>query len=68
MKNAISVHKKELKIIKGMTDAQYNIFRRNLSIGLSEPMRDKAVKVLESMIALNMKLQSEIVNKDMKRF
>ncbi len=63
LKNAVSFHKKELKLIKSMTDAQYSIFRKNLSIGINEPSREKAVKILESMIALNMKMQSEIVNK-----
>jgi len=66
LKNAASVHKKELKLLKFMTDAQYVIFRKNLSIGINEPSREKAIKVIESMIALNMKMQSEIVNKKLK--
>jgi len=49
-----------------MTEAQYAIFRKNLSIGIGEPSRGKAIKVIESMIALNMKMQSEIVNKNLK--
>lgn len=66
LKDAIAYHKKELKLLKSMTEAQYAIFRKNLSIGISEPSREKAIKVIESMIALNMKMQSEIVNKNLK--
>ncbi len=66
LKNAVVFHKKELKLLKSMTDAQYKIFRKNLSIGINEPSREKAIKVIESMIALNMKMQSEIVNKNFK--
>lgn len=66
LKNTIAFHRKDLKLLKSMTDAQYAIFRKNLSIGVNEPSREKAIKVIESMIALNLKMQSEIVNKKMK--
>ena len=64
---AIALHKKELKLIRMMNDDQYRAFRNNFSVGMSEPSRLKAISILESMIMLNIKMQSDLNNKKKNR-
>jgi len=60
LKKALDIHKRELKLIKSMSDAQYRAFRTNLHIGHGEESRLKAVSMLESMIGLNIRMQADL--------
>ncbi len=50
-------HKKDLRLLKHMSDAQFHVFRKNISIGLFEDMdKAEAYEILMSMLALNQRL------------
>lgn len=50
-------HKKDLKLLSRMTDAQFRVFRKNISIGIFEDMsKAEAYDILMSMLALNQHL------------
>lgn len=66
LKNALAFHKRELKLIRMMNEAQYKAFRVNFSVGYSEPSKLRAISVLESMIGLNLKMQEEMRKKTEK--
>lgn len=52
-------HKKDLKLLSHMTDAQFRVFRKNISIGIFEDMsKAEAYDILMSMLALNQHLIS----------
>lgn len=52
-------HQKDLRLLRHMTDAQYKVFRKNISIGIIEDMdRAEAYDLLMSMLALNQHLLS----------
>jgi hypothetical protein len=54
-------HLREIRIIEKMTDAQFDAFRRNFSLGVCDPRisRQEAIQVLRSMIMTNLSLQRE---------
>ena len=64
--NKIFQHKKELKLIESMNDSQYAIFRHNLPVSGTEPVRLRSITILRSMIGLNLRLQSELTPKTIK--
>lgn len=52
-------HRKDLNLLKHMTDAQFRVFRKNISIGLFDDMsKAEAYDILMSMLALNQHLIS----------
>lgn len=47
-------HRKDLRLLEHMTDAQFHVFRKNISIGVFEDMdKAEAYHILMSMLALN---------------
>ena len=52
-------HIKELKLLRNMTDKQFEIFRKNFSLGKLDDKitRKEAIDILISMIALNWRLK-----------
>lgn len=47
-------HRKDLRLLEHMTDAQFRVFRKNISIGVFEDMdKAEAYHILMSMLALN---------------
>ncbi len=66
LKKALEDHKKELKLIESMNDSQYAIFRHNLPVSGTEPVRLRSITILRSMIGLNLRLQSELTPKTIK--
>ena len=47
-------HKKDLRLLRHMTDAQFHVFRKNISIGIFDDMsKAEAYDILMSMLALN---------------
>ena len=52
-------HRKDLRMLRHMTDAQFHVFRKNISIGIFEDMtKAEAYDILMSMLALNERLLS----------
>ena len=50
-------HRKDLKLLSHMTDAQFHVFRKNISIGIFDDMdKAEAYELLMSMLALNQHL------------
>lgn len=50
-------HRKDLRLLEHMTDAQFHVFRKNISIGVFEDMsKAEAYDILMSMLTLNMQL------------
>lgn len=50
-------HRKDLKLLSHMTDAQFHVFRKNISIGIFDDMdKAEAYDILMSMLALNQHL------------
>lgn len=55
------LHRRELRQIKNMSEAQFQVFRRNFSFGQLENMtRAEAQQLLMSMLALNLQLLSDL--------
>ncbi|MBI4859636.1 MAG: hypothetical protein HY815_05155 [Candidatus Riflebacteria bacterium] len=54
-------HIRELKLIERMTDEQFEIFKKNFSLGVCDPKirRREAIEVLKSMILTNLSLQRQ---------
>lgn len=51
------MHRKDLRLLRHMTDAQFHVFRKNISIGVFEDMtKAEAYDILMSMLALNQHL------------
>ena len=47
-------HRKDLRMLRHMTDAQFHVFRKNISIGIFDDMsKAEAYEILMSMLALN---------------
>ena len=47
-------HRKDLRMLRHMTDAQFHVFRKNISIGMFDDMsKAEAYEILMSMLALN---------------
>ncbi len=47
-------HRKDLRMLRHMTDAQFHVFRKNISIGIFDDMsKAEAYDILMSMLALN---------------
>lgn len=60
------IHKKDLRLLKHMSDAQFKVFRKNTSIGVLENItKAEAYELLLSMLALNQHLR-EIATKKQK--
>lgn len=50
-------HRKDLRLLRHMTDAQFKVFRKNISIGLIDDIdKSEAYDLLMSMLALNQHL------------
>jgi len=55
------LHRRELRQIKNMSEAQFQAFRRNFSFGqLEDITREEAHALLTSMLALNLQLLSDL--------
>jgi len=55
------LHRRELRQIKNMSEAQFQAFRRNFSFGqLADITREEAHALLTSMLALNLQLLSDL--------
>lgn len=55
------LHRRELRQIKNMSEAQFQAFRRNFSFGqLDDITREEAHALLTSMLALNLQLLSDL--------
>lgn len=55
------LHRRELRQIKHMSEAQFQVFRRNFSFGhLEKITRAEAHELLTSMLALNLQLLNDI--------
>ena len=54
-------HVRELKRIEKMSDAQFEAFKRNFTLGFLDPSirRMEAIEILRSMICTNINLQQE---------
>ena len=51
------MHRKDLRLLKHMTEAQFHVFRKNISIGVFDDMtKAEAYDILMSMLALNQHL------------
>ena len=54
-------HRRELRQIKSMTEAQFQAFKKNFSFGVLEGItKAEANELLVSMIALNLKIRDEL--------
>jgi len=54
-------HRWELKKIKAMSEAQFQVFKRNFSVGnLENITKIEAEELLTSMLALNLKIQDDL--------
>ena len=52
-------HRKDLRMLRHMTDAQFNVFKKNISIGILDDIsKAEAYDLLMSMLALNQHLIS----------
>ncbi len=50
-------HRKDLRLLSHMSDAQFYVFRKNISIGVFDDMsKAEAYEILMSMLALNQHL------------
>lgn len=50
-------HRKDLRLLSHMSDAQFHVFRKNISIGVFDDMsKAEAYEMLMSMLALNQHL------------
>lgn len=55
------LHRRELRQIKNMSEAQFQAFRRNFSFGeLKDMTRVEAQQLLMSMLALNLQLLGDL--------
>jgi hypothetical protein len=55
------LHRRELRQIKNMSEAQFQIFRKNFSFGhLENITRAEAHSLLTSMLALNLQLLADL--------
>lgn len=55
------LHRLELRQIKKMTEAQFQVFKKNFSFGqLDNITRSEAYELLTSMLALNLSLLDDI--------
>jgi len=55
------LHRLELKKLRHMNEAQFQVFKRNFSFGhLENITKLEAEALLTSMLALNLKIKSEI--------
>jgi hypothetical protein len=55
------LHRRELRQIKNMSEAQFQIFKKNFSFGhLKDITRAEAHELLTSMLALNLNLLQDV--------
>ena len=60
LEKANKLHRKELKQIDLMTDQQFQIFKRNISVGCLEGItKSEAKALLMSMLTVNLNLQAQ---------
>ncbi len=52
-------HLKELRLLEKMTDGEFQVFKKNFSLGLVDPdiSRIRAMGLLRAMLETNMQLQ-----------
>lgn len=61
LQKANQLHKKELRQLDKMTEAQFQIFKKNFSIGELEGItKVEAKRLIMSMLTINLKLQEEV--------
>jgi len=54
-------HCRELRLLHGMSEKQFQTFRQNLSVGALDDMsRDEAIGLVSSMLALNLRIRQDI--------
>ena len=54
------LHRKDLRLLKHMTDAQFKIFKKNVSVGILDDIdKAEAYAIVTSMLALNNHLIQE---------
>ncbi|HNW34397.1 MAG TPA: hypothetical protein PKM25_05655 [Candidatus Ozemobacteraceae bacterium] len=57
-------HCRELRLIRRMSEIQFQAFRQNLSVGVLDTItRDEAIGLLTSMLALNLQIRQDIETK-----
>lgn len=57
-------HCHELRLMRKMSEVQFQAFRQNLSVGVLDNItRDEAISLVSSMLALNLQIQQDIGNK-----
>jgi hypothetical protein len=61
LQRAKKLHQKELRQLDLMTEAQFQAFKKNFSIGELEGItRSEAKRLIMSMLTVNLKLQEEV--------
>ncbi|MDD2998946.1 MAG: hypothetical protein PHV05_07765 [Candidatus Riflebacteria bacterium] len=61
------LHRRELRQIKNMSEAQFQVFRKNFSFGhLDKITKAEAHELLTSMLALNLQLLDDVIQSDQK--
>lgn len=61
------MHRRELRQIKNMTEAQFQIFKKNFSFGhLDDITKAEAYELLTSMLALNLSLLEDVKAEERK--
>lgn len=57
-------HRSELKKIRKMSEAQFQAFKKNFSVGCLENItKIEAEQILTSMLTLNLKIKNELAGK-----
>ena len=53
-------HRKDLRLLEHMSDAQFQVFRKNVSVGILDDIdKAEAYRIVTSMLALNIHLIEE---------
>lgn len=61
LRKANAQHRRELRMLRMMSESQFNGFKNNFSFGCLEKLtRLEAIELLTSMLTLNLRIQSEI--------
>lgn len=61
LRKANAMHRRELRMLRMMSESQFSGFKNNFSFGHLENLtRQEAIELLTSMLTLNLQIQSEI--------
>ena len=64
LNSALNNHKRELKLIKKMSEAQFQVFKKNFNIGiLPDITKGEAIALISNMIGTNLRMQ-ELLKKN----